>query len=56
MSEHDQLKHAIATLEGQRALLGDAVVEAALAPMREKLTALSQADLPQPELQGERHQ
>ena len=30
----------IAALEGQRGILGDAVVDAALAPMREKLAAL----------------
>ncbi|MGQ0604845.1 MAG: ATP-binding protein [Anaerolineales bacterium] len=41
MNERDQLEQAIAALEAQRALLGDAVVDAALAPMREKLAALS---------------
>jgi class 3 adenylate cyclase/tetratricopeptide (TPR) repeat protein len=40
MTEQEQLEKAIATLEGQRAILGDAVVNAALAPMREKLAAL----------------
>jgi class 3 adenylate cyclase len=39
-SERDQLVAAIAALEGQRALLGDAVVEAALGPMRAKLATL----------------
>lgn len=40
MTEREQLEHAIAALEAQRAILGDAVVDAALAPMREKLAAL----------------
>ena len=40
MTEHEQLEHAIAALEAQRAILGDSVVDAALAPMREKLMAL----------------
>jgi class 3 adenylate cyclase/predicted ATPase len=42
MSEIEQLERAIAALEEQRPLLGDAVVEAALAPMREKLVSLKQ--------------
>ncbi len=40
MNEREQLEQAIAALEQQRAILGDAVVNAALAPMREKLAAL----------------
>jgi class 3 adenylate cyclase/tetratricopeptide (TPR) repeat protein len=36
----EQLAAAIAALEAQRALLGDAVVDTALAPLREKLAAL----------------
>jgi len=39
--EEDQLEAAIAALEGQRALLGDALVEAALGPMRARLASLS---------------
>ncbi|MBU0491081.1 MAG: hypothetical protein KKA73_02075 [Chloroflexi bacterium] len=35
-----QWQAAIAALEAQRALLGDAVVETALAPLRDKLAAL----------------
>ena len=35
-----QLAAAIAALEAQRALLGDAIVDTALAPLREKLAAL----------------
>lgn len=41
MTEREQLEQAIITLEAQRALLGDAVVNAALSPMREKLAALN---------------
>jgi class 3 adenylate cyclase len=41
MSELVQLEQAIAHLEVQRESLGDAVVEAALAPLREKLSALA---------------
>jgi class 3 adenylate cyclase len=48
MTELEQLEQAIATLEGQRAILGDAVVDAALAPMREKLIA-PQAQATSPE-------
>lgn len=40
MTEIEQLEQAIAVLEGQRAVLGDAVVDAALQPMREKLALL----------------
>ena len=36
---HQALANAIATLEAQRALLGDAVVDAALAPLRHQLAA-----------------
>ncbi len=39
--EKSKLEHAIATLEAQRGLLGDAVVETAIGPLREKLTALA---------------
>ena len=41
MSELDQLRQAITALENQRAVLGDAIVDAALSPMREKLAALT---------------
>ncbi|MCV2354336.1 AAA family ATPase [Paucibacter sp. B2R-40] len=41
MSELDQIKAGIAALEAQRAVLGDAVVEMAIAAMRGKLLALS---------------
>ena len=38
--EYRQLEQAIATLEAQRVILGDAVVDAALVSMREKLAEL----------------
>lgn len=40
MTEEEQLAAAVAALEAQRALLGDAIVEAALGPMRAKLKEL----------------
>jgi class 3 adenylate cyclase/tetratricopeptide (TPR) repeat protein len=48
MTEREQLEQAITALEAQRAILGDAVVNAALAPMREKLAALTAAAAPPP--------
>ena len=47
MSDIEQLKKAISVLEGQRAVLGDDVVEAALQPMRDKLAALEAEDVKQ---------
>ena len=38
--ERESISRAITALEGQRSVLGDAVVETALAPLREKLAAL----------------
>jgi ABC-type oligopeptide transport system substrate-binding subunit/class 3 adenylate cyclase len=50
-----QLEETIARLEAQRALLGDAVVEAALAPLRQQLAALRfQGAQPGSALAGER--
>src|SRR5215207_5734791 len=46
MNEREQLEQAIAALESQRAILGDAIVHVALAPMREKLAALSAQQTP----------
>src|SRR5918912_3053239 len=46
MSEIEQLEQGIAALEAQRAILGDAVVNAALGPMREKLAALKAVQAP----------
>ncbi len=42
-NQQQQLEAGIAALEAQRALLGDTVVEMALAPLRAKLTALAGA-------------
>ncbi len=39
----EQIKNAIAALEAQRAVLGDVTVDTALAPLREKLAALTRA-------------
>ncbi len=51
MSEIDQLRQAIIALENQRAVLGDAVVDVALPPLREKLAALTaQETLTEPQL------
>lgn len=49
MSELEKLQLAIATLEAQRAVLGDDVVEAALGPMREKLVELEAQSAPEPQ-------
>ena len=40
-ADASQLEAAIAALEGQRVLLGDAVVDVALGPLRERLAALA---------------
>jgi class 3 adenylate cyclase/tetratricopeptide (TPR) repeat protein len=49
MTEREQLEQAIAALEGQRALLGDAVVDAGIAPIRARLAVLSAPDSPPPQ-------
>ncbi len=54
MSDYQKLKEGIAALEAQRSILGDDVVEVALAPMREKLAALEQVELARTALTGER--
>jgi class 3 adenylate cyclase/tetratricopeptide (TPR) repeat protein len=56
MTEREQLELAIITLEAQRALLGDVVVNAALAPMREKLAALNAPAPDQPRTSRETQQ
>ena len=43
MDDIEQLKLSMAALEGQRAMLGDAVVDAAIGSMREKLASLEKA-------------
>jgi class 3 adenylate cyclase len=40
MSKREQLEQTIAALEAQRAILGDAVVDTAIVPLREKLNEL----------------
>lgn len=40
LDERQRLESAIAALDGQRALLGDAVVDSALGPMRQRLAEL----------------
>ena len=44
MAEREQLERAIAHIEAQRAILGDAVVDAALGSMRQRLAELEQAE------------
>ena len=46
MAEIDDIQRAIVALEGQRGVLGDAVVETALAPLRQKLADLRQPSQP----------
>ncbi len=50
-TEQQQIEAVIGALEAQRALLGDAVVDTALAPLRAKLSALATA-LPTPDAQA----
>ena len=47
-TEIDQLKTGMAALEAQRAILGDAIADSALGPMREKLAALEAQSRPDP--------
>jgi class 3 adenylate cyclase/tetratricopeptide (TPR) repeat protein len=54
--EDKQLEQAIAALEAQRAMLGNAVVDAAIDSMREKLAALMPVQPISPDLHGERRQ
>ena len=44
MTEREKLKQAIAALEAQRDVLGDATVNAALGPMRRQLNELGDSD------------
>ena len=44
MTERKQLEQAIAHMESQRSILGDAVVDAAIAPMKDKLDKLGATD------------
>ena len=44
MSEREQLEQAIAALKAQRAVLGDAAVDAALSGLRQRLAELERAE------------
>lgn len=54
MTDRKQLEQSILVLEGQRAILGDAVVDSSIAILREKLAALNQSVVIQSEQAGER--
>jgi hypothetical protein len=45
INERKQLEQAIAALEAQRTVLGDAVVDTAVGPLKQKLEDLAAADL-----------
>jgi class 3 adenylate cyclase/tetratricopeptide (TPR) repeat protein len=47
MSDWEQIEQAILSIEAQRLILGDKIVEAALAPLREKLALLLPKDSPE---------
>ena len=47
MAEREQLEQAIYHLEAQRATLGDGVVDASVAALRERLTALEPLSPPE---------
>jgi len=46
INERKHLEQAIAALEAQRMILGDAVVDTAVAPLQQKLDALAVPDWP----------
>ena len=52
MAEHTQLEQAIAHLENQRTVLGDAVVDASIAALKKQLTDMKAG--PKPAESGER--
>jgi class 3 adenylate cyclase/tetratricopeptide (TPR) repeat protein len=54
MTEREEIEKAMAALDGQRTVLGDAAVEAALAGLQQKLAALEKAEPVSPSLAGER--
>jgi predicted ATPase/class 3 adenylate cyclase len=54
MTEREQIEQAIAALEAQRVILGDAVVETALAPLYKQLSELDQVEAAAPRLRAER--
>ncbi|HJR79529.1 MAG TPA: adenylate/guanylate cyclase domain-containing protein [Anaerolineales bacterium] len=54
MTEREDLEKAMAALDQQRTVLGDAAVEAALAGLQQKLSALEKGEAAPPALAGER--
>ena len=54
MTEREELEKAMTVLDQQRPVLGDAAVEAALAGLRQKLSALDKGEPASPALAGER--
>lgn len=54
MTEREELEKAMAALDQQRTVLGDAAVEAALAGLQQKLAALEKGEPASPALAGER--
>lgn len=54
MTEREELEKAMAALDQQRTLLGDAAVEAALAGLQQKLSELDKGKSASPALAGER--
>ena len=56
MAEREQLERAIAQIEAQRPLLGDATADAALAGLRQQLAVLNETEPSTPDLHGERRQ
>ena len=54
MTEREELEKAMAALDQQRSMLGDAAVEAALAGLQQKLSALEKGEPASQTLTGER--
>src|SRR5512135_779446 len=54
MTDREELEQAMAALDKQRTVLGDTAVEAALAGLRQKLSALEKGEPASPALAGER--
>lgn len=54
MTERQELENAMAALDQQRTILGDAAVEAALAGLQQKLATLDKTEAAAPTLAGER--
>jgi class 3 adenylate cyclase/tetratricopeptide (TPR) repeat protein len=54
MTEREELEQAMAALDQQRTVLGDAAVEAALAGLQQRLAALDKGEPASPALAGER--